>query len=220
MSQWSRVDLGVDSSGRRIVMNQRGRDMHREALEQSGVHAPIVQGGYQSRGASASAGTHAGGTVLDYDCRGLSSQQVTSLTYWLRRVGFAAWYRPNMPPRHIHAVAMGDRDLVRSARNQVTQYKAGRNGLANRGPDTGPSAPVQTWEQYQTTQKPDIDPREWDEMASKKEVQDAVREVTREEVHRMLTWPTKVDGFTGRISLHQALARLHNFARSNYMKLH
>src|SRR5699024_4346848 len=128
------------------------------------------------------------------------------------------WYRPNMPPRHIHAVAIGDKDLVASARSQVADYYAGRNGLANKGRDDGPSAPRQTWEQYQAS-KQAPQPEEWLDM-DEKDVERIVRRVVRDEVRSLLTWPTNVDGFTGRISLHQTIARAHNFARSVYMKLH
>ena len=62
--------------------------------------------------------------------------------------------------------------------------------------------------------------KEWDEMATKAEIKQAIRPAVRAEVKRTLTQPTVVDGFTGRISLHNVIARAHNFARSNYMKTH
>lgn len=57
-------------------------------------------------------------------------------------------------------------------------------------------------------------------MATKAEIKQAIRPAVRAEVKRVLTQPTNVDGFTGRISLHNVLARAHNFARNNYMKTH
>src|SRR5690625_305238 len=63
-------------------------------------------------------------------------------------------------------------------------------------------------------------PKEWDEMATKAEIKQAIRPAVRAEVKRVLTQPTNVDGFTGRISLHNVLARAHNFTRNNYIKTH
>lgn len=77
-----------------------------------------------------------------------------------------------------------------------------------------------------STPTPQPKPKEWDEMATKKEVQDAVRDVVKQEMSRqrdsyvnatrlaILKQPTNVDGFTHRVSLHEVLARAHNFARS------
>src|SRR5690625_4133223 len=71
-----------------------------------------------------------------------------------------------------------------------------------------------------STPTPQPEPKEWDEMATKAEIKQAIRPAVRAEVKRTLTQPTNVDGFTGRISLHNVLARAHNFARNNYMKTH
>ncbi|HLS12906.1 MAG TPA: hypothetical protein VK095_00175, partial [Beutenbergiaceae bacterium] len=73
-----------------------------------------------------------------------------------------------------------------------------------------------------STPTPQPKPKEWDEMATKKEVQDAVRDVVKQEMSRqrdsyvnatrlaILKQPTNVDGFTHRVSLHEVLARAHN----------
>jgi hypothetical protein len=42
-------------------------------------------------------------------------------------------------------VAIGDRDLHPSAKAQVKDYLAGRNGLASHGPDDGPKVKVRQW---------------------------------------------------------------------------
>lgn len=104
--------------------------------ERLGYPLTISQGSYNAGGVGASAGTHDGGGVVDgpaYD--------VARKVRELRRVGFAAWHRPAIPglwPDHWHAVLIGNRKLSPAARAQVAAYLAGRNGLADNGPDTGP----------------------------------------------------------------------------------
>jgi hypothetical protein len=96
----------------------------------------ITQGSYNAGGVSASAGTHDGGGVVD-----LSAYDHERKVRELRRTGFAAWYRPAIAglwPEHIHAVLIGNKKLAPAAKNQVAEYMAGRNGLADRGPDNGP----------------------------------------------------------------------------------
>ena len=107
------------------------------AVEQRlGYPLTITQGSYNAGGVSASAGTHDGGGVVD-----LAAWDHVRKVRELRRIGFAAWYRPAIPglwPEHIHAVLIGNRKLAPVARAQVAAYLAGRDGLAGNGPDTGP----------------------------------------------------------------------------------
>ena len=112
----------------------------RAALEATakrlGYDLTITQGSYNAGGVAASAGTHDGGGVVD-----LAAWDHEHKVRELRRTGFAAWYRPAIPglwPAHIHAVLIGNRRLHPTARNQVAEYLAGRDGLASRGPDNGP----------------------------------------------------------------------------------
>jgi LysM repeat protein len=112
----------------RIMLTRAAKLLNRETL-------PLSQGSYNTS-VSASAGTHAGGGVVD----------ITSSSWeWakaLRRVGFAAWVRtPSEGPwgYHIHAVAIGDRELSGSAARQEAAYFNGRNALANNRADTAPS---------------------------------------------------------------------------------
>jgi hypothetical protein len=96
----------------------------------------ITQGSYNAGGVAASAGTHDGGGVVD-----LTDFEHGRKVRELRRTGFAAWYRPAIAglwPAHIHAVLIGNAKLSSGAKHQVGEYLAGRNGLANRGPDNGP----------------------------------------------------------------------------------
>jgi hypothetical protein len=110
--------------------NKRTLAMHKEA-EKLGGNLVVVQGSYH-KGVAASGGTHDEGGVLDYSVRGLIRAQIDKRVKALRRVGFAAWYRPALPGvwgPHIHAVAIGTRDLAPLARLQVLAYKKGLSGL-------------------------------------------------------------------------------------------
>lgn len=105
----------------------------------------LTQGSY-NRGVGASAGTHDGGGVVDISVRGMTSAERRLAVQALRKAGFFAWLRT--PEQgfsyHIHAVAIGDRELSPAARGQHTQGFQDRNGLAGRGPD--PDAdPYPTW---------------------------------------------------------------------------
>lgn len=109
-----------------------------EHAERIGLHPFLVtQGSYQAgAGDPNSAGTHDLGGVVDLRWCG----------HWscldaLRRAGLAAWHRTPAQgpwPDHIHAVVIGHPLLAEDAADQVAAYLAGRNGLANNGPDDGP----------------------------------------------------------------------------------
>lgn len=122
-----------------------------EARNLSGLPLVIVQGGYNPGGVGASAGTH-DRDALDIRVRDLTPAQRSLGVLVLRQVGFAAFLRTKaqgFEEDHIHAVPIGG-DLSPSAAEQVEDYKAGRNGLASNGKDTGPRAWVdQTWESYE-----------------------------------------------------------------------
>lgn len=112
----------------------------RAALEDTaarlGYSLTLAQGSYNAGKVAASAGTHDGGGVVD-----LSPYDHKRKVLELRRSGFAAWYRPAVPGlwgAHIHAVLIGNRKLSPGAKAQVLDYLAGKNGLANDGPDDGP----------------------------------------------------------------------------------
>lgn len=116
--------------------------------------APIpirpVQGSWS--GAPTSAGTHTGSGAIDLDLWGFSRDWNETIEREMRRVGFFASIRPTIPGLwtiHMHAIAVGASGLAASAADQVRDYYAGRNGLANDGPDLGPRQFVgTTWEDY------------------------------------------------------------------------
>jgi hypothetical protein len=112
----------------------------------------ILQGSYNKGGVAESAGTHDGGGAIDIDVRTKSAAQRVAVVKAMRQVGFAAWLRTPAQgnwPYHVHAIAVGDKDLSRGAAHQVAEYHRKRNGLANRGADGGPPGFYgMTWELY------------------------------------------------------------------------
>jgi hypothetical protein len=125
------------------LVNERTADMLTRAEARLGYELTIIQGSYNTS-VGASGGTHDGGGAVD-----LSAYDWQRKVRVLRDLGFAAWYRPTLPGEwneHIHAIAIGDPELSSAARYQVSEYYAGRNGLANRGADWGyrPS-PIPVW---------------------------------------------------------------------------
>ena len=102
----------------------------------------ISQGSYNPGAVSASFGTHDGGGAVDISVRdpqtwAVLTGELDAMIYALRAAGFAAWVRaegslyPDSPV-HIHAIAVGDRDLSPAAWEQVYGpggYLAGYDGL-------------------------------------------------------------------------------------------
>jgi hypothetical protein len=149
----------VDLGGRKLT-DARTANMLAEAQRIAGFDFLYAQGSYNGTAVSASAGTHAGGGVIDIRTIPMGSRaKKLAAVKALRTVGFAAWIRPYVPGvwgEHIHAVAIqpgGKYDqgvLAASARRQVTAYYAGRDGLAgNRvDPHAGLGIDPITWETY------------------------------------------------------------------------
>ncbi len=143
------VHLGTDSSGRALVMNERTIAMLDAADKRLGFDLTIVQGSYQhGHGAAASGTTHDGGGVIDISTSSLSEHDKDQALRVLRETGFAAWYRTPAEgfPYHIHAVAIGDKDLSDSAKAQVNDYYHGFNGLSYGTPDDGPRVPIHVFD--------------------------------------------------------------------------
>ncbi len=124
---YTRVKLnGQTINARTLWMLQRATTLY------SGRGSPlnVIQGSYTSE-LAASFGTHAGGGAVDISVRiALTSSVVLSATEQLdlvralRAAGFAAWLRlPTdlKPPvaLHIHAIAIGDKELSEAARQQL-----------------------------------------------------------------------------------------------------
>lgn len=131
---------------RQHVINMRTLLMLRHANSlYGGEHdfvLAITQGSYNP-GVGASFGTHDGGGAVDISVRNLNDvfdilyDELDEIILALRVAGFAAWVREpnelyNGSALHIHAIAIGDRDLSEAARLQLTGpsgYFRGFNGL-------------------------------------------------------------------------------------------
>lgn len=104
-----------------------------------GYPLSIVQGSYNGGRVAASGGTHDGGGVID-----LRPWDWQSKVRALRASGFAAWYRPKGPSwnDHVHAVLVTNALLSNAAEDQADDAAAGRNGLADNGPDPHAGIPI------------------------------------------------------------------------------
>lgn len=129
------------------TVNSRTKVLLERAAVKYGQGFYLTQGSY-NRGVGASAGTHDGGGVVDISVSGMSNVQRSAAVNALRQAGFAAWLRTPVEgfAYHIHACAIGDREMAWGARSQVTAYFNGRNGLAGNGPDTASvGRPYPSW---------------------------------------------------------------------------
>jgi len=102
----------------------------------------VTQGSYTS-GEATSFGTHTGGGAVDISIRDPADpnqvlwEETDAMVLALRRAGFAAWYRApgglgSGSPAHVHAIAIGDRELSAPAIEQLVGpggYFRGLDGL-------------------------------------------------------------------------------------------
>ena len=128
------------------TLNRRTVAMLEEVERLLGHELYLFQGSYNSGGVSASAGTHDGGGAVDVWCYSLPPERVVHV---MRQVGFAAWYRTPIPGlwgAHVHAIAVGDREMSSGAAAQVNDYRNGRDGLASHRTDsTWRPSPIPTF---------------------------------------------------------------------------
>jgi hypothetical protein len=107
----------------------------------------VIQGSY-APGLKESFGTHDGGGAVDISIRNPANpdevlwNESPKMVAALRRVGFAAWYRPAglVGPdssAHIHAIAIGDSELSPAARRQIDGPEAYLRGLDGVPPEYG-----------------------------------------------------------------------------------
>ncbi len=111
-----------------------------------GLPLKVVKGSYDVR-EHKGAHPHIGGGVADLSVKGLETAQIERFVAALRRVGFAAWFRPREDRPHVHAVAIGDREMAPAAQWQVRQYFMGRDGRTRLGADPhgGPPRDLPSW---------------------------------------------------------------------------
>lgn len=141
---YSRVLLGsAELNGRTLAMLDYAQTLYRaQGGTQVDFRLAITQGSYTGGYVAASLGTHDGGGALDLSVRSaldfsVLTNDIPLMLRALRVAGFAAWLRevdelyPGSPI-HIHAVAIGDRELSEAARAQIDGpygYLRGYNGL-------------------------------------------------------------------------------------------
>jgi hypothetical protein len=137
---YSRITInGWVLNRRTYAMLQHAADLYGGEIEITGY--AITQGSYHDNG-TASFGTHLGGGAVDLSVmrKGtftILTGEIPKLVQALRLAGFAAWYRiadeiyPGSP-YHIHAIAIGDKELSQAAQDQLTGpagYFRGYSGL-------------------------------------------------------------------------------------------
>jgi hypothetical protein len=137
---YTRVEVdGMTINQRTLAMLTHAQELYGGELEINGY--AITQGSYSSS-VDASFGTHLGGgavdlSVLRRDTYTVLWDDIEPLIRALRAAGFAAWLRDYgelhaASPIHIHAIAIGDRELSEPAQAQLTGeagYFHGYTGL-------------------------------------------------------------------------------------------
>lgn len=118
---------GWQLNRRTLAMLENAARLYHGELEITGYH--ITQGSYNN-GEPASFGTHQGGGAVDLSVMRKGTYTVLwedarQLVQALRVAGFAAWLREYGElsagsPIHIHAIAIGDRELSPAAQDQLT----------------------------------------------------------------------------------------------------
>jgi len=99
----------------------------------------IFQGSF-STAVGASSLTHAGGGAVDVKGNGDWDREVLVM----REVGWVAWHRDATAdnPEHIHGILRGDPSMHKQAKDQVTDWENGGDGLRGDGKDTGPDVDI------------------------------------------------------------------------------
>jgi hypothetical protein len=137
---YTRVDInGSILNQRTLSMLAHAQELYGGELDLTG--GAITQGSYSSA-VSASFGTHEGGGAVDLSVLKPGTytvlwDDIDPLLQALRLAGFAAWLRAygelySDSPLHIHAIAIGDRELSPAAQEQLTGqagYFRGYSGL-------------------------------------------------------------------------------------------
>jgi hypothetical protein len=136
---YERVEINGETLTQRAVwMLQRAQEIYGGP----GDLLRVTQGSY-TPGGTYSFGTHDGGGAVDISIRNPSNPSVIlwdetdAMVQALRHAGFAAWFRASGDlgegsAAHIHALAIGDRDLSAAARQQIDGpggYFDGMDGL-------------------------------------------------------------------------------------------
>jgi hypothetical protein len=139
---------GVLLNRRTYAMLENAANLYTGEIDILG--SAITQGSY-TQAVSASFGTHSGGGAVDLSVMRFNTytvlwDDIPPLLRALRIAGFAAWLRdldelyPGSPI-HIHAIAIGDRDLSPAAQRQLTGELGYFHGFSGLPPDYGGPSP-------------------------------------------------------------------------------
>ncbi|MBI3362352.1 MAG: hypothetical protein HY023_14725 [Chloroflexi bacterium] len=141
---YTRVTVrGETVSARTLWMVERAKELYTGPADMMRV----TQGSYRTD-VGASFGTHAGGGAVDISIRDPKTNEflygeTEAMVHALRLAGFAAWYRPadalgKGSPPHIHAIAVGDKELSPDAQAQLTGDEGYFRGMDGLPPPNGP----------------------------------------------------------------------------------
>lgn len=134
------------------TLTQRVWDLLADVSREVGCPVEVAQGGFKAgSGAGASAGTHDGGDVVDVRVANVPDHLRIPLVVALRKRNGCAWLRApeygwTSTGPHIHCVFRDSfYPLSDGAKQQVSSYDRGRNGLANDGVDPFPRPTQHHW---------------------------------------------------------------------------
>jgi hypothetical protein len=133
---------GVQLDARTLAMLDHAQALYQAQGGVIDFRLAITQGSYTGGALAASFGTHDGGGAVDLSVRSrvdwsVMVGEIEPMVHALRVSGFAAWLRDTGElypdsPIHIHAIAIGDRELSEAARAQIDGtfgYLRGFDGL-------------------------------------------------------------------------------------------
>lgn len=133
---------GVQVNARTLAMLDHAQALYQAQGGVIDFRLAITQGSYTGGALAASFGTHDSGGAVDLSVRSrvdwsVMVDEIEPMVHALRVSGFAAWLRDTGElypdsPIHIHAIAIGDRELSEAARAQIDGtfgYLRGFDGL-------------------------------------------------------------------------------------------
>jgi len=154
----------TDLDGRPIMMNRRMKAAYDVVCERLDFNPTIIQGAYMARvpggGAEDSQGFHDAGGCIDTSTKLIDSDQERRVIHVARSIGWAVWRRDEAHggfDEHMHWVLLGDKKAAAGALGQMTEYRAGGDGMG--GEDYHPRPdPIPTfdYEAYLEDQMPSV----------------------------------------------------------------
>jgi hypothetical protein len=145
----TKVNLGHDTSGRPLIVDDTTLAKVRYAEAQLGFTFTIIQGSYRAADPlNRSGGTHDDGGVIDLRSWDIpKSIGIKKMLTVLRESGLICWKRnaaQGFPDNEIHCIDYGNPAISPAAHAQVVSWRNGGNGLTgpHRGPDDGPRVTI------------------------------------------------------------------------------